>query len=69
MATKKVIADRDEIMKFLTSVMRNSELSEKDRLGAAFKLGRYLGLEAGDSDSGEIPRVIIYDGTAKDKLP
>ncbi|MBO6301352.1 MAG: hypothetical protein J6N15_02825 [Ruminiclostridium sp.] len=68
MATRKAIADRDEILKFLTSVMRSDELSEKDRLGAAFKLGRYLGLETGDGDSGDIPRVIIYDGTAKNKL-
>ena len=42
---QKKIAYKDEILTFLTSIMRNEELGEKDRIGAAFKLGRYLGLE------------------------
>lgn len=49
--------------------MRNAELSEKDRLGAAFKLGTYLGLDDAAADRNELPRVIIYDGTGKDQLP
>ena len=53
-------------MQFLTDVMRNSQLGEKDRLGAAFKLGRYLGLEG--SQPLEMPSVVIYDGTDKDQL-
>ncbi|MBR5090416.1 MAG: hypothetical protein IK093_13385 [Ruminiclostridium sp.] len=65
-AKQKKVADKDEIMQFLTAVMRDTELGEKDRLGAAFKLGRYLGLEGKDCD--ELPRVVIYDGNDKDKL-
>ncbi|MBP3857807.1 MAG: hypothetical protein IK990_19560 [Ruminiclostridium sp.] len=65
-AQKKQIADKNEIMQFLTDVMRNSQLGEKDRLGAAFKLGRYLGLEG--SQPLEMPSVVIYDGTDKDQL-
>jgi len=68
-ARKAKIADKDEILTFLTSVMRNEELGEKDRIGAAFRLGRYLGLEGKDADIGELPRVVIYDGTKPDKLP
>ena len=68
-ARQKKIADKDEILTFLTAVMRNTELGEKDRLGAAFKLGRYLGLEGKEADTDELPRVVIYDGTSKDKLP
>ena len=49
--------------------MRNEELGEKDRIGAAFRLGRYLGLEGKDEETDELPRVIIYDGTKPDKLP
>ena len=38
-------------------------------IGAAFKLGRYLGLEGKGEESDELPRVIIYDGCKTDKLP
>lgn len=68
-AKQKKIADKDEILTFLTSIMRNEELGEKDRIGAAFKLGRYLGLEGKGEESDELPRVIIYDGCKTDKLP
>ena len=47
---RKRSADREEILEFLTAVMRNEELSDKDRMSAAFKLGRYLGLETGSAD-------------------
>ena len=68
-ASRKKVASKTEILEFLTGVMRNEELSEKERLAASFKLGRYLGLEGKDTDNGELPRVVIYDGTDKDKLP
>ncbi len=68
-ARKTKIADKEEILTFLTSVMRNEDLGEKDRIGAAFRLGRYLGLEGTDEETDELPRVIIYDGTKPDKLP
>ncbi|MCR4781112.1 MAG: hypothetical protein K5876_08460 [Ruminiclostridium sp.] len=67
-ARQKKVADKQEILEFLTGVMRNTELSEKERLAASFKLGRYLGLEGRETDSGELPRVVIYDGTDKNKL-
>ncbi|MBO6230786.1 MAG: hypothetical protein J6O50_09475 [Ruminiclostridium sp.] len=68
-AKQKKIADKEEIMEFLTNVMRSSEVGEKDRIGAAFRLGRYLGLEGKDSERESLPQVIIYDGTKQDKLP
>ena len=67
-ARQKKVADKQEILEFLTGVMRNTELSEKERLAASFKLGRYLGLEGRETDSDELPRVVIYDGTDKNKL-
>lgn len=68
-AGRKKVASKMEILEFLTGVMRNEELSEKERLAASFKLGRYLGLEGKDPDDAELPRVVIYDGTDKNKLP
>ena len=69
-ARQKKIADKTEILEFLTGVMRNGELSEKERLAASFRLARYIGLESRDTDvDDELPRVVIYDGTDKNKLP
>ena|GEM_PF-3109739 len=68
-ARQKKIADKTEILEFLTGVMRNDELSEKERLAASFRLARYLGLESKDADDDMLPRVVIYDGTDKNKLP
>lgn len=68
-AKQKKVADKTEILEFLTCVMRNTELSEKERLAASFKLGRYLGLEGKEPDIDGLPRVVIYDGADKDKLP
>jgi len=65
---RKRSADREEILEFLTAVMRNEELSDKDRMSAAFKLGRYLGLETGSADEDGSPRVLIYDGNQTDQL-
>ena len=65
-ARKKKIADRNEILEFLTGVMRDDGQNDKERLAAAYKLAKYLGLEARE-DSGECqPRVIIYDGKDSD---
>ena len=66
---RKKVASKTEILEFLTGVMRNEELSEKERLAASFKLGRYLGLEGKEADDEGLPRVVIYDGTDKNKLP
>lgn len=68
MPRRKKTADRDEILEFLTAVMRNDELNDKDRMSAAFKLGRYLGLETPDSGGDDTPRVVIYDGSQTDQL-
>ena len=67
-AGKKKVASKTEILEFLTGVMRNEELSEKERLSASFKLGRYLGLEGKETDDTELPRVVIYDGTDRDVI-
>ena len=63
---RKKIADKTEILEYLTGVMRDSELSEKERLAASFKLGKYLGLEEKDAETDDSPRVVIYDGLPKD---
>ena len=68
-AKPKKVADRQEILEFLTGVMRNEGLSEKERLDASYRLGRYLGLEGKETDSDVLPRVVIYDGTDKNKVP
>lgn len=68
-ARQRKIADKDEILRFLTGIMRDDTLGEKDRIGAAVKLGSYLGLDACDRGSSELPQVIIYDGTEKDSIP
>ena len=59
---KKKIADKNEILEYLTGVMRSEELGEKDRIAAAIKLGRYLGLDGKDADADDSPKVVIYDG-------
>ena len=66
-AKRKKIADKSEILEYLTNVMRSDEVTEKERLAASFKLGRYLGLEGKPHD--EPTRVVIYDGKQPDKLP
>ena len=68
-AKQKKVADKTEILEFLTGVMRNTELSEKERLAASFKLGRYLGLEGREPGDDGLPRVVIYDGNEQNKLP
>ena len=66
MPRRKKTADRGEILEFLTAVMRNEELNDKDRMSAAFKLGRYLGLESPESGADDTPKVVIYDGNQTD---
>ncbi len=66
-AKRKKVADKSEILEYLTNVMRSDEVTEKERLAASFKLGRYLGLEGKSHD--EPTRVVIYDGKQPDKLP
>ena len=68
-ARKKKTADRDEILAFLTEMMRNEEIAGKDRMSAAFKLGSYLGLDACETAESSFPQVVIYDGAETDKLP
>ena len=68
-ARKKKTADRDEILAFLTDMMRNEEMPGKDRMSAAIKLGSYLGLDGGDTVQDSFPQVVIYDGDTTDKLP
>ena len=65
---QKKVADKTEILEYLTNVMRSDEVSEKERLAASFKLGRFLGLEGKSPDTDEPTRVVIYDERQEDKL-
>ncbi|MGN0655989.1 MAG: hypothetical protein ACI4KR_04290 [Ruminiclostridium sp.] len=61
MSTEEKIADKAEVLEYLTNVMRDGEGSEKDRLTASKQLGKYLGLEVKKVElSGECG-VTIYD--------
>ena len=65
---QKKVADKTEILEYLTNVMRNDEVTEKERLAASFKLGRFLGLEGKSAGDDEPTRVVIYDERQEDKL-
>lgn len=61
MGTEEKIADKAEVLEYLTNVMRDGEGSEKDRLNASKQLGKYLGLEVKKVELGGSCGVTIYD--------
>lgn len=65
---KKKIADKDELLTFLTGIMRSEEAGDKERFTACIQLAKYLGLEEKNSAAQELPKVIIYDGIKPDRL-
>ena len=61
LSSEEKIADKAEVLEYLTNVMRDGEGSEKDRLTASKQLGKYLGLDVKKVElSGECG-VTIYD--------
>lgn len=61
------IADKNEILEYLTNVMRDAGVDEKTRMKASEQLGKYLGLDAHKSERDERVTVTICDdiGAAK----
>ena len=39
------IADKDEVLEYLTNIMRAEDSDQKDKLSATRQLGKYLGLD------------------------
>lgn len=66
MRRKKKIADTDELLEFLTGIMRSDSAGEKERYTACIQLAKYLGLEEKGAASSDLPKVIIYDGNKGD---
>lgn len=57
----KKIADKDEVLEYLTGIMRDDDTNEKDRLTASKQLGKYLGLEVNRVELSGEAKVAIYD--------
>lgn len=57
----KKIADKDEVLEYLTGIMRDDDTNEKDRLTASKQLGKYLGLEVNRVELSGETKVAIYD--------
>ncbi len=60
MAEEK-IADKAEILSYLTNVMRSAGVDEKTRMKASEQLGKYLGLDVKGSGKEERITVTIRD--------
>lgn len=60
-ATQGAIASRQEILEFYTTMMRNPDVSSKDRLKSASLLGEYYALAKSNETDGkaELPTVQI----------
>lgn len=61
MTSGEKIADKDEVLEYLTNVMRDDDGNEKDRLRASQQLGKYLGLDVKRVDVSGKTEVMIYD--------
>lgn len=64
MAQKKEtekIADRDEVMAYLTNLLRDEDAGEQTRLRASAQLGKYLGMEEKKLRIGGKAAVTIID--------
>lgn len=55
------IADRDEVLAYLTNLLRNDEAGEQTRLRASAQLGKYLGMEEKKLRIGGEAAVTIID--------
>lgn len=55
------IADRDEVLTYLTNVLRDGEAGEQTRLRASAQLGRYLGMDEKKLRIGGEAAVTIID--------
>lgn len=59
------IADKGEILEYLTNVMRDAGVDEKTRMKASEQLGKYLGLDIKRSEKDEKVTVTICDDIAE----
>ncbi len=55
------IADKDEVLEYLTNIMRAEDSNQKDRLSATRQLGKYLGLDGKKLELEGKTKVVIYD--------
>ena len=55
------IADKDEVLEYLTNIMRAEDSNQKDRLSATRQLGKYLGLDGRKLELDGKTKVVIYD--------
>ncbi|MBQ7834724.1 MAG: hypothetical protein IJ385_02980 [Ruminiclostridium sp.] len=55
------IADKNEILEYLTNVMRDAGVDEKTRMKASEQLGKYLGLSVKKAEKEERVTVTICD--------
>ena len=55
------IADKDEVLEYLTNIMRAEDSDQKDKLSATRQLGKYLGLDGKKIELNGKAEVIIYD--------
>lgn len=65
MPQNKKIADKDEILEYLTKVIRDEGSNLKDKLSATRQLGKYLGLDVRKIELDGKAGVIIYDDIRK----
>lgn len=65
MAENKKIADKDEVLEYLTNIMRAEDSDQKDKLSATRQLGKYLGLEGKKIELNGKTGVVIYDDIRK----
>lgn len=61
MSRNNKIADKDEVLEYLTNIMRAEDSDQKDKLSATRQLGKYLGLEGKKIELNGKTGVIIYD--------
>ncbi len=55
------IADKSEILEYLTNVMRDAGVDERTRMKASEQLGKYLGLDVKKTEREERLTVKIID--------
>ena len=60
------IADKAEILEYLTNVMRDAGVDERTRMKASEQLGKYLGLSVKKSEKEERVTVTICDDIGAD---
>ena len=61
MSRNNKIADKDEVLEYLTNIMRAEDSDQNDKLSATRQLGKYLGLEGKKIELNGKAGVIIYD--------